>query len=80
LWVEWRVNCMQAGETLPEVDLMVCDMNYHPEQAVKVCASMLSRLKRGGVLLMTMKFFGTVRRRCLANCIFGLWSLSHILG
>jgi hypothetical protein len=67
-------------DTRSEVDLMVCDMNYHPEQAVKVFASMLSRLKRGGVLLMTMKFFGTVRRRCLANCIFGLWSLSHILG
>ena len=41
------------------LDLIVCDMNIHPDQTTQICKDAIPMLKKGGTLLMTMKFNGT---------------------
>ncbi|GMH36209.1 hypothetical protein BSKO_04077 [Bryopsis sp. KO-2023] len=44
-------------------DLVVCDMNQHPFQAVDTIKCILPVLKRGGWVVWTLKFFGVGRDR-----------------
>lgn len=41
--------------------MLVCDVNKHPLQAAAMMLPLLHLLKSGGVLLMTLKFFGKGR-------------------
>lgn len=45
------------------VDLLVSDMNQHPQRAAKAIAALLPLLKPGGYLVMTLKFYGIGRDR-----------------
>ena len=46
-----------------QLDLLVCDINKHPEAAARICRDLFSQLRPGGRLVMTMKFFGVGRDR-----------------
>jgi len=48
------------------LDLIVCDMNIHPDQTTQICKDAIPMLKKGGTLLMTMKFNGTGRDKSVA--------------
>ena len=51
-------------------DLLVCDMNTHPEQVCAAIVPLLPCLKSGARILCTMKFFGRGRERSAAIARF----------
>ena len=51
-------------------DLLVCDMNTHPEQVCAAIVPLLPCLKSGARILCTMKFFGRGRERSVAIARF----------
>ena len=55
---------------MQSADLLVCDINTHPDQCASLCRSLLPLLKPGGKLILTLKFTGTRRDRAdrVANC------------
>ncbi len=57
----------KAEDTLPQlaeltgdagVDLVVCDMNHHPADLLPLLRDVLRFLRRGGMAIFTLKFFG----------------------
>ena len=48
------------------LDVLVCDMNVHPNQTMAICNQALPMLRKGGTLFMTMKFHGTGRDKSVA--------------
>eukprot|EP00877_Chromochloris_zofingiensis_P006112 jgi/Chrzof1/1754/Cz10g19220.t1 len=46
-----------------QLDVLVCDMNQHPVRVARIVKPLLQHLKPGGVLIMTLKFFGYGRDR-----------------
>lgn len=46
-----------------QVDLLVCDMNQHPEGTARTLLPLLYYVRPGGAVIMTMKFFGLGRER-----------------
>lgn len=42
-------------------DLLVCDMNSHAAQTLRLLRQLLWLLRPGGLLLFTLKFFGSGR-------------------
>jgi hypothetical protein len=55
-----------AIETLLEgekADLLVADMNQHPDTTVQAMKPLLPFVKPGGTIIMTMKFYGLGRDR-----------------
>ena len=51
-------------------DLLVCDMNTHPEQCTAAIVPLLTCLKSGAYIICTMKFFGRGRTRDTAIARF----------
>ena len=46
-----------------KADLLVADMNQHPDTTVQAMKPLLPFLKAGGLIIMTMKFYGIGRDR-----------------
>ena len=46
-----------------KADLLVADMNQHPDTTVEAIKPLLSFVKAGGTIVMTMKFYGLGRDR-----------------
>ena len=46
-----------------KADLLVADMNQHPDTTVQAIKPLLPFVKAGGVIVMTMKFYGLGRDR-----------------
>ena len=44
-------------------DLLVCDMNQHPFRACEAIKALAVAVRTGGLIIMTMKFFGLGRDR-----------------
>lgn len=60
-------DCIEEVKRLSEptqgVDLLVCDMNMHPQRMAEIVKTMLPLLKSGALLVLTFKFFGVGRDR-----------------
>lgn len=50
-----------------KVDLLVADMNQHPDVTVMAMRPLLQFLMPGGAIIMTMKFYGIGRDRLPAE-------------
>lgn len=46
-----------------QADLLVCDMNQHPFRACEAVKALAAAVQPGGLVIMTMKFFGLGRDR-----------------
>ena len=46
-----------------KADLLVADMNQHPDTTVEAIKPLLPHVKAGGTIIMTMKFYGLGRDR-----------------
>ena len=72
---------MQSGELERAVggpagaDLAVCDMNHHPASVLPLLREVLPLLAPGGLVVLTLKFFGRGRDRCRRA-----WLLLHVCG
>ena len=49
------------------MDVLVADMNQHPDVTVSAVQPLLRFLKSGGAIVMTMKFYGIGRDRLAAQ-------------
>ena len=58
------ISSLLAGS---KADLVVADMNQHPDVTVLAMQPLLQFLKPGGAIIMTMKFFGIGRDRSAAK-------------
>ena len=64
-----RCKSELAGDTIEtllegeKADLLVADMNQHPDTTVQAMKPLLPFLKAGGTIIMTMKFYGIGRDR-----------------
>ena len=64
-----RCKSEDAGEQIQAVlqgrkaDVLVADMNQHPDTTVEAMKPLLPWLKTGGLIVMTMKFYGIGRDR-----------------
>lgn len=50
-------------ETNAVADLLVCDMNRHPDQALEILSPLFEALCPGGLCVWTLKFRGKARRK-----------------
>ncbi|GAB4813429.1 hypothetical protein N2152v2_000475 [Parachlorella kessleri] len=50
-----------AAGVLAEADVLVCDMNAHPSEMLRLLADMAGYLRPGGLAVLTLKFFGKGR-------------------
>lgn len=50
-----------------KADVLVADMNQHPDVTVLAMQPLLQFLKTGGAIIMTMKFYGIGRDRLAAQ-------------
>lgn len=46
-----------------QADLMVADMNKHPATTARAMLSLMSVLRPGGTIIMTLKFYGVGREK-----------------
>lgn len=46
-----------------KIDLIVADMNQHPDTTIQAIIPLLEFVKAGGLIIMTMKFYGIGRDR-----------------
>lgn len=64
-----RCKSELAGDTIEtllegeKADLLVADMNQHPDTTVQAMKPLLPFVKAGGTIIMTMKFYGLGRDR-----------------
>lgn len=54
------INKLLGGS---KADLLVADMNQHPDTTVQAMKPLLPFVKAGGIIIMTMKFYGLGRDR-----------------
>ena len=50
-----------------KADMLVADMNQHPDTTVEAVKPLLPFLKPGGIIIMTMKFYGIGRDRAAVH-------------
>ena len=50
-----------------KADMLVADMNQHPDTTVEAIKPLLPFVKPGGVIIMTMKFYGLGRDRAAVH-------------
>lgn len=55
-----RIAGLLGGD---KADLLVVDMNQHPDTTVQAIKPLLPFVKAGGLIIMTMKFYGIGRDR-----------------
>lgn len=65
LWYSGESICALLKGT--QVDMLVADMNQHPDVTVLAMQPLLQFLKPGGAIIMTMKFYGIGRDRLSAQ-------------
>lgn len=53
-----HINTLLDGE---KADLLVADMNQHPDTTLQAMKPLLPFVKAGGLIIMTMKFYGLGR-------------------
>ena len=60
-------KCVGALLGNGQADLLVADMNQHPDTTVEAVKPLIPFLRPGGIIIMTMKFYGIGRNRAAVH-------------